>query len=509
MDALLRGRLTSVLVLVAAAAAGPIVLLHFFGRTQVQVESAVHFGFIAVGAAIAAAAAIALTVVGARRADGRTVLLGTAFTAMTAMLAVHGLATPGILIGQNGVIAFSGAAVLPVGGAVLALSALPALRRPRSVRPLLALQGTLLAAIAALGAIGMLVPSAVPSVPETGSTASYVLLGAGLAFFGALAVRASHTYALTRRRADLLVLAGVVWLAVALVPQLLWSFTDLGWWAGHGFELLGVVLVGAPVALDLHRGAQSRPLAGDLAGAELVAQEEAFLGANVRSLLVHLARKDTYTETHTRRVALRAVQVGELLGVSAGRLRELAIGGLVHDVGKLSVPNAILKKPGPLNDEEYEVIRRHTEAGARLVDELGGFSPGVRRLVLDHHERLDGAGYPRGLLAADLPLETRILAVCDVYDALISNRVYRKAWSHRQALELLRSEAGSAFDPRCVEALAEVLSRELPVENAPVEEALRTPAGSAPGYAIPANAFAVIRRSRSAQAKDDRPGVDE
>ena len=141
-------------------------------------------------------------------------------------------------------------------------------------------------------------------------------------------------------------------------------------------------MVGMPVALDLHRGAQSRPLSGDLRGAELVAQEEAFLGPRVRAMMVRLADKDGYTELHTRRVALRAVQVGERLGLSAGRLRELAIGGLLHDVGKLSVPRRDPAEAGPTRRRRVRVIKRHPEWGAELIDELGGFTPAVRKLVL-------------------------------------------------------------------------------------------------------------------------------
>src|SRR4029079_15320736 len=193
--------------------------------------------------------------------------------------------------------------------------------------------------------------------------------------------------------------------------QLLLDFTELGWWIGHGMELVGVLMVGVPVALDVHRGAASRPLSGDLRGTDLVTAEEAYLGSNVRALLSHLAGKDAYTELHTRRVAQRAVQGGDQLGLSGGRLRSLAIGGLLHDIGKLSVPTEILQKPGALTDDEYEVIRHHTEWGQELVRERGGGPAEVERLVMDHQERLDGSGYPRGLQADALDLETRILAV--------------------------------------------------------------------------------------------------
>ena len=188
--------------------------------------------------------------------------------------------------------------------------------------------------------------------------------------------------------------------------------------------------------------------------------EQAFLGARVSALTLRLAQKDEYTEGHTRRVALRAVLVGEELGLPPNRLRSLATGGLLHDIGKLSVPDEILKKPGSLDEEEFAVIKRHPEWGHKLLGELGGFSDLVRRLVLDHHERLDGGGYPNGRTALDLDLETRILTVCDVYDALLSVRVYRDAWTHDKAIGLLHEQTGSAFDRGCVAALERVLARD-------------------------------------------------
>ncbi len=181
------------------------------------------------------------------------------------------------------------------------------------------------------------------------------------------------------------------------------------------------------MALDLRRGAaRSRPLLGDLKGADLVAEEEAFLGSHIRALLVALADKDTYTEEHTRRVALRAVQIGDELGLAPERLRDLALGGLLHDIGKLSVPDEILKKPGALTEDEFAEVKRHVVSGVALLHELGGFSAMVHQLVGNHHERLDGSGYPDGARAWALSLDVRILAVCDVYDALISTRVYRE-----------------------------------------------------------------------------------
>ena len=446
------------LVAGGVSAVVPPALIHFVSRDKVMFSSTTHFWTVVLSALVATAAGVALSITGARRRDARAVLVGTAFTVMASLLLVHGLATPGFLVEMNGVVALTGAGTLPVGGVILALSALPATRQPRSVRPLLLLQALLMLGVLGLGLAAIWLPALVPAVPEPASAPALLTLAVGLVFYGLLALRALRTVLLTRRTADLAVLVGLVWLAGALIPALTQDYWDLAWWLGHWLEVAGVLLVGAPVAADLYRASPSRPLAGDLCGAELVSAEETFLGSQVRSLTRLLAEKDAYTEGHTRRVALLAVGAGEELAVPAVRLRDLAIGGLLHDIGKLSVSDDVLQKPGPLDEEEFELVKRHPARGDALLRELG-FDRHVRRLVRDHHERLDGGGYPRGAAASELSLETRLLTVCDVYDSLRSDRVYRPAWTHEQALALLHAERGKAFDGRCVDALERVLAR--------------------------------------------------
>lgn len=448
------------LLAAGAAAILPPALIHFVSRDQVMFGSEAHFWSVVLSSLLACAAGVALSYGGWRRRDARAVLVGTAFTVMASLLLVHGIASPGFIVEMNGVVSLTGAATLPVGGVILALSALPAAREPRAVTPLLWLQVALMAGVVGLGLTALWLPQLVPSIPEPASLPAIAMLAAGLVFYGLLAMRALHTVLLTRRRADLGVFVGLVWLAGALVPALTQSYLDLSWWLGHGLEVAGVLLVGAPVAADLFRASPSRPLAGDLRGAEIVSAEEAFLGSQVGGLVRLLAEKDAYTEGHTRRVALLAVEVGEELGLPPARLRELATGGLLHDIGKLSVPDEVLRKPGALDDAEYALVQKHAVWGDALLGRLG-FSPRVRRLVRDHHERLDGTGYPYG--SRTLSLETCVLAVCDVYDALRSDRVYREAWSHERAVALLREEAGAKFDARCVEALECVLTRGAPL----------------------------------------------
>ena len=443
-------------VLAAAMAALPLLGFVLFGSRPVALKGEAHFWPVVLAAGTAAVVAYGLTAAGVRARDGRAILLGTAFSTTTALLAVHGFATPGVVVGPNGVIALAGGVSLPAGAVLLALTALPGLRRPRRIGPLLALQAALALGVLVLGALALKFPSLVPAVPKAGSAPAVVLLAVGLGCLAVLAHRAVRTHALTHRPADLLVVVGCAWLAVSLVAQLVMGPGNVAFYGGHAFELGGIALIGIPTAFDLARGGASRPLVGDLTATELVAAEEAYLGMRVRALLVRLAERDTGTEEHTRRVALLAARVAEELKLPAAVRRDLAVGGLLHDIGKLSVPLEVLRKPGPLDDDEFAEIRRHPGAGRRLLEELGGFPETVRRLVSDHHERLDGSGYPSGLSATEQPLPTRILAACDVYDALVSDRVYRAAWTPERALALLHEEAG--YDPQVVATLERIVT---------------------------------------------------
>jgi putative nucleotidyltransferase with HDIG domain len=430
----------------------PVALVLSSGEREWMPPLAVHFYGVGVSALVAALAAVVLTSAGVRAGDGRTVVVGSGFFVMAVLLAVHGLVTPGVLVGRNGVIAITGGATLPVGAAVLALSGVPRLVERAAIPRVIALAAFIAVAIVAVTATGILEPSLVPSVPAAGSPEALVLLAVGALLFAGLAVRAANTFLLTHRVADLAVVFGLALLGVALYAALALEPMYLGWWLGHAFELLGIAVIGASTAYDLRRGRGSQTLTGTLRAGDIVHAEEAFLGARVRALMLRLAEKDVSTEEHTRRVASLTVEIGERLGLSAPRLRALATGALLHDIGKLSIPDEILGKPGPLSDEEYGEIKLHAERGRNLLTELGGFDDGVKRLVAEHHERLDGSGYPHGLRAEELDLETRILAVCDVYDALVSPRVYRDAWSYQEAIEILR---GDGFDQRCVAALVE------------------------------------------------------
>src|SRR3954453_18771460 len=349
-------------LLTALALAVPAVLLTALGGHELDDLYVTHM--VAVGATmlVAGVSAVLLTRAGTRRGDVRAVAVGTAFDAMAALLLVHALATPEVFLDEEdtGLLALAGGGTPPVGPAILCaaprpcgaaflcLAAPPRLRGREGLVLLRRLQVATVAWILALAAIGFADPALVPSEPEARGGPAIVTLALTLGLFALLARRTWRTFSLTRRGAGLSVCIGVGWLALALTAEMCWPAWSFAWWDGHALETIGMLAIGVPVALDLRRDAPSHPPTGDLAAAELVAAEEALLGPQVRALMVRLGEKDASTEQHTRRVALLAVQLGEQLGVPASRLRALAIGALLHDIGKLSVPDAVLTKPGRL-----------------------------------------------------------------------------------------------------------------------------------------------------------------
>jgi response regulator RpfG family c-di-GMP phosphodiesterase len=165
-----------------------------------------------------------------------------------------------------------------------------------------------------------------------------------------------------------------------------------------------------------------------------------------------LEARDLETAGHTERVVRYATALGETFGLNSMQLEALRQGAYLHDLGKLTVRDAILLKPGKLDPEEWAVMKTHAERGFHLASKIPGLSQGALNVIRHHHERWDGGGYPDGLYGETIPLEARFFAVCDVYDALISERPYKRAWTQGEALAQLRMDSGKHFDPIVVEA---------------------------------------------------------
>ncbi|MEA2437751.1 MAG: hypothetical protein QOF65_2307 [Thermoleophilaceae bacterium] len=179
---------------------------------------------------------------------------------------------------------------------------------------------------------------------------------------------------------------------------------------------------------------------------------EAIVTAGVDVLARAVDMRDDYTGRHSAHVGELARKVGARLGMPAGDIALLEFAARLHDLGKLAVPDTILQKPGPLDEAEWEIMRRHPEWGAEMVSSV----PGLERLgllVASHHERWDGSGYPDGLAGEAIPMASRVISVCDAYEAMVSRRPYRASLSTEAALGELTAGAGSQFDPSVVAAV--------------------------------------------------------
>ncbi|WP_443057012.1 HD-GYP domain-containing protein [Streptomyces sp. NBC_00669] len=204
-----------------------------------------------------------------------------------------------------------------------------------------------------------------------------------------------------------------------------------------------------------HRRSQPPAVCWGSACARRVRQEAQ--QATVQALLQALELKDPYTRGHSERVGRLAALIARELGAPAARVEAVRLGGTLHDIGKLAVPTGLLRKNGPLTDEERRVVQLHPVDGdgvLRGISVLGEARPAV----LHHHERIDGTGYPYGLAGGRIPEAARIVAVADAFDAMTSTRTYRSARPHAPAMAELRRCAGTQFDPMMVEALAGALA---------------------------------------------------
>jgi HD domain len=192
---------------------------------------------------------------------------------------------------------------------------------------------------------------------------------------------------------------------------------------------------------------------GSLTGSLLrrVADLETLNMETISAFVRAIDARDPYTARHSEKVAAYAVQLARALGLGEHACERIRLSGLLHDIGKLGLERSILHKPGALTDAEWAQVRDHPRLSAHIIEgvtRFAAFLPGARH----HHERYDGAGYPDGLAGAAIPLDARILAVADAFDAMTSDRSYRPALSHDEAKRRLAGDAGTQFDPHCVRA---------------------------------------------------------
>jgi putative nucleotidyltransferase with HDIG domain len=179
--------------------------------------------------------------------------------------------------------------------------------------------------------------------------------------------------------------------------------------------------------------------------------------ATIEGWSAALDLRDKETEGHSKRVTEMTMQLARTLGIGEAELVHVRRGALLHDIGKMGIPDSILLKPGPLTDEEWVIMRQHPQHAFDLLSQVAYLKPALD-IPYCHHEKWDGTGYPRGLKGKQIPLAARIFAVVDVWDALTSDRPYRKAWTKEKAIEHIKAGAGSHFDPKVVEAFLRMMS---------------------------------------------------
>ncbi len=196
--------------------------------------------------------------------------------------------------------------------------------------------------------------------------------------------------------------------------------------------------------------------------ARLVAEEEAVYAREnaIHALGLALEYRDDDTKGHTDRVTALALETAKEMNLSGADFSALRWGAYLHDIGKIAIPDAILHKPGKLDEDEWDVMKTHTSVGHAFADRLRFLPRAALDVVRHHHERWDGRGYPAGLAGEAVPLLARIFSVVDVYDALTSERPYKRAWTHSEAMAELHRSAGTQFDPAVVAAFARAVEGE-------------------------------------------------
>ncbi|HBM81727.1 MAG TPA: hypothetical protein DD426_13005, partial [Clostridiaceae bacterium] len=179
----------------------------------------------------------------------------------------------------------------------------------------------------------------------------------------------------------------------------------------------------------------------------------------VKALSLAIEAKDKYTEGHSMRVFEYAEKIARNMKYSEEHIENLRIASLLHDIGKIGIPEAILNKPGRLSEDEYDIIKQHPVIGANIIKDVDALKKS-QKIVRWHHERYDGKGYPDGIGGDDIPLDAYIISIADAFDAMCSDRPYRKAMTKSQAVNIIKDERGKQFHPKVADVFLDILKSE-------------------------------------------------
>jgi putative nucleotidyltransferase with HDIG domain len=377
-------------------------------------------------------------------------LIAVYFFGVSVLPLVHGLTTPGVIYGPNEATMTAVLWALPIAS----IAALPLLT-PRSHLGLLRYWRVWVAVhvcIQVILAIGLLVsPSLFPFAAFGDRLAVMIALGSILPSV-AFSARHLRLYRISRRRS---VLAVALAFALVAAANLVWvngAPMTVGFWLAHVLDIAGVFAATIVGAIAYRRDSVDVSVLRPLTIRNPLDALEFGLDPVVREFMTDLGRKDVVTREHVKRTAEAAIAVGEELGLPADSLRQVGLGALLHDIGKLRIDDAVLTKPGRLTPDEFEHIKQHTVLGEQLV-RSSVLLHDVAPIVRHHHERIDGRGYPDGLAGEEIPLLARIVSVCDAFDAMAHTRQYRQGMQLDDVRAVLLEHSGSQWDPHVVDAL--------------------------------------------------------
>lgn len=421
--------------------------------------------------ALAAVVAIAMGVIGSRLRNVQVLLVSLAFLSLAVVFGMHTLSTPGFVLGMNRVVGVT--VQLSVTLTALWLFASSLASSNTFIQQVSRLHSYLLplwtGLLVSAGFVIFMNPELAALIPADVNPLNFVLGFVTLELFVVVSWRYWQSYGYTRAPLQLSLVYSAGWLAVAQLIVLTSELWNASWWLYH--LLFVMATASAVTGLLLHYGRKN--IAASLLGLRNTTpmeRLEAALSPGVLALIEKTESHDPYTAGHNQRVAMYAVQLGEKMNLVPQQLRVLAQAGAVHDLGKIHISTAILNKPDKLSPEERAIIEEHPVKGWQLAKRLG-FMPAELAIIRHHHERFDGTGYPDKLVGETIPLLARITAVADVYDALTSERAYRKPWTKERANQFLVENAGTQFDPACVEAWLELQKDDEPVEVPELEDA--------------------------------------
>ena len=427
-----------------------------------------HFYIVSGVSVLAFALAILLAIAALQIAQYRALFLCLGFMAMGGIFAVHGLSTPGILGSPED---------LPYAGRIVGVSAflslfVPALFFAASYTPIAGaferrlpfspagwMIVVLGASLITYGGTAFLSGEWIAALPFGTAPYSYGMAAATIALLGFCIVQQSRSYAVSHLRLQAVLIVAFGLLVEAQLAMALGTAWKLSWWLYHVLMLAGVASALWSVAAQRARGQSLRSLVEATLDLEVQVGAELEHVDTIAALAAAVEARDENTRGHNLRVAELALRIGKAMGLPTDTLRTLARAGLLHDVGKIGIPDAILSKPGALDADEWTVIKRHPELGHAILSRVDKLRREAE-IVVAHHERLDGSGYPRGLRGEAIPLESRILAVADTYDVLVSDRPYRKAFDRDRAISVLLEECGTHLWAPAVRALLRSLGDE-------------------------------------------------